>query len=117
MTRSNLKPACCVIALALFAALTPAHARDRWSSHEQDRWSSRERGRWQMDERGPNTYAPPSSGERRISLEQAVARVQRATGGRVLDARGAGDNYRIKVLTRSGEVRVVYVDSRTGDMR
>jgi uncharacterized membrane protein YkoI len=53
----------------------------------------------------------------RISLEQAIAKVQRATGGRVLDARATGDGYRIKVLTREGDVRVVYVDARTGEMR
>jgi hypothetical protein len=43
--------------------------------------------------------------------------VQRATGGKVLDARDLGGQYRIKVLTRSGEVRVVYVDAQTGAMR
>jgi len=53
----------------------------------------------------------------RISLEQAVARVQRATGGRVLDARDEGEQHRVKVLTRQGEVRVVIVDARTGAMR
>ena len=101
MTGSNLKRACCAIALALVAALAPAHAREGWF----------------VDERGPNKYAPRSSSERRISLEQAVERVQRATGGRVLDARPSGDDYRVKVLTRQGEVRVVYVDGRTGQMR
>jgi uncharacterized membrane protein YkoI len=53
----------------------------------------------------------------RISLEQAVARVQRATGGRVLDARDEGEQHRVKVLTRQGEVRVVIVDARSGAMR
>jgi uncharacterized membrane protein YkoI len=43
--------------------------------------------------------------------------VQRATGGRVLDARESGEGYRVKVLTRRGEVRTVYVDARTGEMR
>jgi uncharacterized membrane protein YkoI len=115
MTGSDLKRACCAIALALVAALAPAHARDRWSGHERGRWQEHD-GR-SAQERGPDSYAPRSSNERRISLEQAVARVQRATGGRVLDARSAGDDYRIKVLTRQGEVRVVYVDGRTGEMR
>lgn len=54
---------------------------------------------------------------RRISLEQAIQSVQRATGGRVLDARDGGDEYRIKVLTRDGEVRTVRVDAYTGAMR
>jgi hypothetical protein len=101
MTGSNLKRACCAVALALVAALAPAHARDRWL----------------VEEGGPSKYAPRSTNERRISLEQAVERVQRATGGRVLDARPAGDDYRVKVLTRRGEVRVVHVDGRTGEMR
>lgn len=54
--------------------------------------------------------------DRRVSLDQAVAIVQRQTGGRVLDARPQGDGYRVKVLTRGGEVIVVYVDGRTGDV-
>jgi len=53
----------------------------------------------------------------RLSLEQAVSRVQQATGGRVLDARDEGSVHRIKVLTPRGEVRVVIVDARTGAMR
>jgi uncharacterized membrane protein YkoI len=65
----------------------------------------------------PQGFAPRSSADRRISLAQAVAQVQRETGGRVLDARDLGNQYRIKVLTRSGEVRVVYVDPRTGATR
>lgn len=53
----------------------------------------------------------------RLSLEQAVSRVQQATGGRVLDARDEGSVHRVKVLTPRGEVRVVIVDARTGAMR
>ncbi len=53
----------------------------------------------------------------RLSLEQAVSRVQQATGGRVLDARDEGSVHRVKVLTPRGEVRVVLVDARTGAMR
>lgn len=65
----------------------------------------------------PQGFAPHSTAERRISIEQAIARVQRETGGRVLAARDQGDRYRIKVLTRDGEVRVVYVDAVTGKMQ
>jgi uncharacterized membrane protein YkoI len=65
----------------------------------------------------PGGFAIQLAAEARISLEQAVARVQRATGGRVLDARAAGNGYRIKVLTREGEVRIVHVDGSTGAMR
>lgn len=76
-------------------------------------------------EAGPQGWGPPArlmdpesfAQASRISLEQAVARVQRATGGRVLDARDEGEQHRVKVLTRQGEVRVVIVDARTGAMR
>jgi len=61
--------------------------------------------------------APHTAAERRVSLAQAVATVQRATGGKVLDAKDLGGHYRVKVLTRSGEVRVVHVDAQTGAMR
>jgi uncharacterized membrane protein YkoI len=99
----TLPRAACALALALPLLAPPAaHARDDFFPHVQ---SPR------------NEYAPHSAQERRISLSQAVDRVQRATGGRVLDARDSGDGYRIKVLTRRGEVIVVYVDARTGEMR
>jgi uncharacterized membrane protein YkoI len=65
----------------------------------------------------PPAYAPHSTRDARVSLEQAIRTVQRATGGRVLDAREAPGGYRIKVLTRRGEVRVVHVDAQTGEMR
>lgn len=54
--------------------------------------------------------------ERRVSLDQAVVIAQRHTGGRVLDARPQGESYRVKVLTRGGEVVVVFVDAKTGDV-
>lgn len=73
--------------------------------------------RWTPDSPGARGYAPRAVAERRVSLAQAVEMVQRATGGKVLDARDLGGQYRIKVLTRSGEVRVVFVDAQTGAMR
>nr|WP_240922605.1 hypothetical protein [Oleiagrimonas sp. C23AA] len=49
----------------------------------------------------------------RMTLEQAVAKVQSDTGGKVLAAdtqrRGRTIEYRIKVLTPNGHVRVVPV--------
>ncbi|HWQ37161.1 MAG TPA: hypothetical protein VNM24_00925 [Burkholderiales bacterium] len=54
---------------------------------------------------------------RRISIEQAIDSVRSATGGRVLDVRDRGDEYRIKVLTRDGEVRTVRVDAYSGALR
>lgn len=61
-----------------------------------------------------------SGKQARISLSEATELVQRATGGRVLSAQAVReqgrDAYRIKVLTRQGEVRIVYVDAATGSM-
>lgn len=60
-----------------------------------------------MDER-VNTHSG-------MSLDQAVQRVRRETGGRVLAAdtidQAAGSVHRIKVLLPSGRVRVVIVDA------
>ena len=73
--------------------------------------------RWSQEPAGSQGFAARTVAERRVTLAQAIAIVQRATGGRVLDAKDLGGEYRIKVLTRSGEVRVVYVDAQTGAMR
>ena len=73
--------------------------------------------RWSPEPTSSQGFAPRAVAERRVTLAQAIDIVQRATRGRVLDAKDLGDAYRIKVLTRSGEVRVVYVDARTGAMR
>jgi uncharacterized membrane protein YkoI len=62
-------------------------------------------------------FAPSHVAQQHISIQQAIAIVQRETGGRVLDARDQGQQYRIKVLTPKGEVRIVYVDAATGAMR
>ncbi|GAB4513648.1 MAG: hypothetical protein Tsb0026_18500 [Sulfuricaulis sp.] len=51
-----------------------------------------------------------------ISLDEAVARVRRETGGRVLSAEARDSRYRIKVLMPNGAVRVVNVDARSGRM-
>jgi uncharacterized membrane protein YkoI len=73
------------------------------------------RDRWSRD--NPPAFAPHSTADSRITLEQAIQSVQRAIGGRVLDAREVSGGYRIKILTPRGEVRVVYVDAKTGAMR
>ena len=58
--------------------------------------------------------------QKRLSLSEAADLVQRQTGGRVLSAQASNEQgrevYRIKVLTSSGEVRVVLVDASTGSM-
>lgn len=57
----------------------------------------------------------------RIPMGDAMNMVQRAFGGRVIQAQSASVNghagYRIKVLTARGEVRVVYVDGETGEFQ
>jgi hypothetical protein len=64
----------------------------------------------------PQSYAPSTAQRARVTLEQAADAVARATGGRILDAKAVGNEYRIKVLTRRGEVRVFYVNADTGSM-
>ena len=51
-----------------------------------------------------------------VSLDEAVARVRRETGGRVLSAEARDSRYRIKVLMPNGAVRVINVDARSGRM-
>lgn len=55
-----------------------------------------------------------------LSLNDATELVQKRTGGRVLAAQEVREQgramYRIKVLTRQGEVRIVLVDAETGSM-
>ena len=50
-----------------------------------------------------------------VSLDVAVARVQRETGGRVLSAKTVNESgrrvHQIKVLLPSGKVRVYHVDA------
>jgi hypothetical protein len=72
---------------------------------------------------GPGRGAPPEVRELAaagISLQQAVRKVRRRTGGRVLSAGvskvGGNPVYRIKVLMPGGRVRVVLVDARTGEI-
>ncbi len=65
--------------------------------------------------------APLSAREGAANLQEAIAQVQRETGGRVLSAdtvaTGTREVYRIKVLTPDGRVRVVTRPSRVGNNR
>ncbi len=58
------------------------------------------------------------SAESAVTLDQAVRRVQQDSGGKVLSAeqRGVGrrQEYRIKVLTPDGHVKVMVVSSESG---
>ena len=67
---------------------------------------------------GAVTIASAQSGEPDVSMDQAVQRVQRETGGKVLSAEphhvGRRTEYRIKVLTPQGHVRVMAIPSDAG---
>lgn len=58
--------------------------------------------------------------EARISMGDAMDMVQSQTGGRILLAQPANMDgragYRIKVLTRRGDVRVFFVDANSGSI-
>ena len=64
-----------------------------------------------------NALSAQSVGSR-ITLDQAVQRVQAETEGKVLSAEprriGRREEYRIKVLTPAGHVRVIVVSSEAG---
>ena len=57
----------------------------------------------------------------RITMGEAMSIVQQRTGGRVVNAQNikqdGQDAYRIKVLTRSGEIKIFVVDSQSGSVR
>ena len=66
---------------------------------------------------GHSLIARRGGGETGVSLNDAVQQVQRETGGRVLSAdtvnQGGRTVHRIKVLTPSGQVRIVTIDAQS----
>lgn len=58
---------------------------------------------------------------RPLTKDAAVALVQKQTGGRVLAVEKSQlegrETFRIKLLTRDGEVRIVHVDVETGAIK
>jgi len=58
---------------------------------------------------------------RPLTRDAAVALVQKQTGGRVLAVEKSQldgrETFRIKLLTRDGEVRIVHVDVETGAIK
>ena len=70
------------------------------------------------DERSTRREAARADG---LSLDAAVERVRRDTGGRVLAAEAREQRgrttFRIKVLLPNGSVRVVDVDAQSGESR
>lgn len=97
MTRAQIIM-CLLTGLLVWVSMTPVEARRDELSTQRE--ATREDG---------------------LSLDEAVARVRRDTGGRVLSAETRDDHgrpsYRIKVLLPNGSVRVVNVDAQSGEMR
>lgn len=71
----------------------------------------------QLAAHAPTAGATIRVAEQGISMSDAIERVRKQTGGRVLDAQQRNGKYRIKVLTPKGEVRVFQVDAQTGAVR
>lgn len=65
-----------------------------------------------------NVAARSRHHDQELSAREAAALVQRRTGAQVLGAERVETRgrrmYRIKVLTRSGHVRIIWVDARSG---
>jgi uncharacterized membrane protein YkoI len=107
MTRKTFM-VCLLAGLLAWTATVPVEARR--DDRKDDR---REARRDDRADRSPRREATRRDG---ISLDEAVARVRRETGGRVLSAEARDSRYRIKVLLPNGAVRVVNVDARSGRM-
>jgi uncharacterized membrane protein YkoI len=79
-----------------------AQARPDWNNDQPHRYA----------ENSFNHKPPPQQG---MSLNAAVAQVQRETGGRILSAetvnQGGHRVHRIKVLTPDKRVRIINVDA------
>jgi uncharacterized membrane protein YkoI len=111
MTRKTFM-VCLLAGLLAWTATVPVEARrdDRKDERRNDR---REDRRDDRADRSPRRDEVRRDG---ISLDEAVTRVRRETGGRVLSAEARNSRYRIKVLLPNGAVRVVNVDARSGRM-
>ena len=111
MTRKTFM-VCLLAGLLAWTATVPVEARrdDRKDERRNDR---RENRRDDRADRSPRRDEVRRDG---ISLDEAVTRVRRETGGRVLSAEARNSRYRIKVLLPNGAVRVVNVDARSGRM-
>ena len=59
-----------------------------------------------------NYHVLKASQNRYQSLDQAVQKIKRKTGGRILSAKTVGKKHVIKVLLPSGKVRVFRVNAR-----
>lgn len=92
--------------------MVEARRDDRRDDKREDRREDR------RDDRADRSSRQETSRRDGISLDEAVARVRRDTGGRVLSAeareRRGDTTYRIKVLLPNGAVRVYNVDAHSG---
>lgn len=111
MTRKTFM-VCLLAGLLAWTDTVPAEARrdDRKDDRRDDRREVR------RDDRADRSSRREEVRRDGISLDQAVTRVRRDTGGRVLSAEARDGRYRIKVLLPNGAVRVVNVDARSGRM-
>jgi uncharacterized membrane protein YkoI len=107
MTRKTFM-VCLLAGLLAWTATVPVEAR-----RDDRRDDRREARRDDRADRSPRREEVRREG---ISLDEAVTRVRRETGGRVLSAEARDGRYRIKVLLPNGAVRVVNVDARSGRM-
>jgi uncharacterized membrane protein YkoI len=107
MTRKTFM-VCLLAGLLAWTAVVPVEAR------RDDRKDDRREAR--RDDRADRSPRREETRRDGISLDEAVARVRRETGGRVLSAEARDSRYRIKVLLPNGAVRVVNVDARSGRM-
>lgn len=57
-----------------------------------------------------SVYATPDG----INKQQAVSIAQQSYPGRVLSVKQKGDEYHVKTLNDSGEVRVIIIDANSG---
>jgi uncharacterized membrane protein YkoI len=60
----------------------------------------------------PLHAAPQQNGG--ISEQQAVSIAQQQHPGKVLAVRRSGNNYRVKSLSDSGQVRIIVIDASSG---
>jgi uncharacterized membrane protein YkoI len=114
MTRKRFISCLIAVLIALTSTgMVEARRDDRRDDKREDRREDR------RDDRTGHSTRQDSRREG-ISLDEAVARIRRETGGRVLSAEARdrrGDaTYRIKVLLPNGAVRVYNVDARSGRM-
>lgn len=104
--------------LLTWASTAPVEARrdDRKDDRRESRRDDRRDHRSDRSDRQDRASRRDEARREGTSLDEAVARVRRDTGGRVLSAEARNSHYRIKVLMPNGAVRVVNVDARSGRM-